>query len=293
MGLKIRLGFWIKKAKLNVKFCKIAIFLGFMVRNYKNILSYKHFILSSVKVDFSTRFARSKLGAIWILLNPLAQVLMYALVLSSLMRAKLPGVDSQFAYAIYLIAGMMMWALFNEIFMRCVDSFTSNANIIKKISFPKICLPIIALLSAIINNLIFITASFLIFFCLGHFVGFSIFYILLLILLTAFLAFGAGLFFGVINVFLRDISQILGILTQFLFWMTPIVYMINILPQNYQGLLYFNPLTAIAKSYHNIILYDKAPEFYALLYPLILGIFMLILGIFVYFKANEEMADAL
>lgn len=263
------------------------------MKNLKNLWTYKHFIISSVKVDFSTRFARSKLGALWILLNPLAQVLMYALVLSSLMRAKLPGVDSSFAYAIYLIAGMMMWALFNEIFLRCVDSFSANANIIKKIAFPKICLPIIVVLSAGVNNAVFILASFLIFFCLGHFVGFNIFYIALLVLLTAFLAFGAGLFFAVINVFLRDISQILGILTQFLFWMTPIVYMVNILPQNYQGLLYFNPLTAIVEGYHNVILYDKAPELFGSLYPLVLGIFMMVLGIFVYLKANEEMADAL
>ena len=76
----------------------------------KELWQYRYFIISSVKTDFSTRFARSKLGGLWLLISPLAQVLMYALVLSYALRAKLPGVDSQFAYAIYLISGMMAWA---------------------------------------------------------------------------------------------------------------------------------------------------------------------------------------
>ena len=268
-------------------------YLGFVLKFLKSIWVYRNFIVSSIRVDFSTRFARSKLGGLWILLNPLAQVLMYALVLSSLMKAKLPGISSQFAYAIYLIAGMMMWALFSEIFLRCVDCFVSNANIIKKISFPKMCLPIIVAGSAIINNIAFIIAGILIFLCLGHFIGVSIGYIAPLAMLTVFLAFSMGLFFGVINVFLRDVSQILVILIQFLFWMTPIVYMVNILPQEYQGLLYLNPLTSIVEGYHNVILYDKAPELYPLLYPLILSLVVMFLGLFVYSKASEEMADAL
>ena len=74
-----------------------------MRRLLQTLWLYRHFILGSIKNEFKTRFIRSKLGATWIVLHPLAQVLIYALVLSEVMRAKLPGVSSQFAYPIYLL----------------------------------------------------------------------------------------------------------------------------------------------------------------------------------------------
>ena len=76
------------------------------------VWSYRYFILSSIKTEFCSSFVRSKLGGLWMILNPLAQVLIYALVLTAVLKAKLPGIDSQYAYAIYLMAGMTGWNLF-------------------------------------------------------------------------------------------------------------------------------------------------------------------------------------
>ena len=72
---------------------------------------YRHFIFGSIKNEFATRFARSRLGGAWMILHPLAQVAIYALVLSAVLAAKLPGIDNQYAYAIYLMAGMLAWWL--------------------------------------------------------------------------------------------------------------------------------------------------------------------------------------
>ena len=105
---------------------------------FSNIYTYRFFIVNSVKNEFITKFAKSKLGVAWAILHPLAQVLIYATILSSVLSAKLPGIDSKYAYAIYLMSGMLCWMLFSEIFSRCIGIFTDNANIIKKMSFPKI-----------------------------------------------------------------------------------------------------------------------------------------------------------
>ena len=80
-----------------------------------SVWNFRYFILSSIKTEFYSRFARSKFGVFWMVLHPLAQVLIYALVLSQIMTAKLPGIESSYAYPIYLLAGMLGWSLFSEI----------------------------------------------------------------------------------------------------------------------------------------------------------------------------------
>ena len=93
---------------------------------------YRFFIISSIKNELFTRFVRSGLGGLWMILNPLAQVLIFAFVLSSVLAAKLPGITNQYAYSIYLMAGTLGWSLFTEIVSRCLTMFIDNGNILKK-----------------------------------------------------------------------------------------------------------------------------------------------------------------
>lgn len=260
---------------------------------FSNIYTYRFFIVNSVKNEFITKFAKSKLGVAWAILHPLAQVLIYATILSSVLSAKLPGIDSKYAYAIYLMSGMLCWMLFSEIFSRCIGIFTDNANIIKKMSFPKIVLPVTVVLSSVINNLILFAAIAVVFAFLGHFAGVNLIFLPIFSLVTVMLAVGFGLFFGVINVFMRDVGQIIAIVLQFLFWLTPIVYMTSILPSNLQELIYINPLVGVVSGYHDILIYDKMPDFSLLIYPAFIGAASLGVAFFVYKRAEEEMADVL
>jgi len=235
------------------------------------VWSYRYFIISSIKTDFKSRFARSKLGFLWMVLHPLAQVLIYALILSAIISSKLPGIDSQYAYAIYLLAG----------------------NLIKKMAFPKMTLPFIVVGTALVNfSLLFVT-MFIVFGLLGHIAISAILWLPLLIIITLGLAIGIGLSLGTINVFLRDVGQIMTIILQFWFWLTPIVYVITIVPQKYHNLLYINPMVGVIEGYHNVLVYDKAPDLEVLIYPSIVAILTLILAFFLFKKANADMADLL
>ncbi|HIP60126.1 MAG TPA: ABC transporter permease [Campylobacterales bacterium] len=259
----------------------------------KNIWNYRFFILSSIKTEFKSRFARSRLGAVWMILHPLALVLVYALILSQIMKAKLPEVDSQYAYPIYILAGMVGWTLFTEIVTRLLTVFIDNGNLLKKMLFPKLALPLITIGSAFINFTVLFIMMFVVFGFLGHVPYHAIYWMSLLILITIALALGIGLFFGVINVFIRDVGQVMNIVLQFWFWLTPIVYMTSIIPPKYHGLLMLNPMTGITMGYQNVLLYDKAPDLSKLIYPSIVAIVFLILALFVYKKAHEDMADVL
>jgi lipopolysaccharide transport system permease protein len=160
-------------------------------------------------------------------------------------------------------------------------------------SFPKLALPLIVLGGALLNFVLFFIIMFVVFGFLGHLPYHALHHLPMLVLLTLSLAMGIGLFLGTLNVFIRDIGQMMEVVLNFWFWLTPIVYMPNILPDNYQELLLINPLTGIVMGYQNILLYDKAPDFSLLMYPSIIAMISLVLSMIIFYKAREEMTDVL
>lgn len=255
---------------------------------------YRHFILSSIQTDFRARFARSKLGGIWIIIHPLAQSAIFALILAGLMSARLPGmVDSKFAYAEYLMSGMVAWSLFAEIVTRCSTIFIDNANLLKKVAFPRINLPLIVIGSALVNNLLLLACVLAVTALLGHIPGLQLTWLPLLIVLNLALALGTGLLLGIFNVFIRDIGQVVPIALQLGFWFTPIVYTPNVLPASLRDALLFNPLTPVVQGFQNVMLYDRPPDFHALFGVLVLTCLLLFVALIVFRRASSDLADAL
>jgi len=261
----------------------------------RSLLLYKHFILSSIRNELVTKFVRSKLGGLWIIINPLSQVAIYALILSNVLAAKIPGVEKTYSYAIYLMAGLLAWNLFSEIISRCLNLFIENGNLMKKISFPKITLPVIVLGSSLLNNMFLFIAMMFIFVILGHSFSLVILWLIPLTVLLATLALSLGLILGIFNVFLRDVAQIIPIVLQVWFWFTPIVYPISIIPEKYhQLLMVLNPMFSITNAYQMIIVYGKAPPLDSgLVMVSVLTLALLALSLFLFRRATEEMVDVL
>jgi lipopolysaccharide transport system permease protein len=254
---------------------------------------YRYFISSSITTELRIKFVRSRLGGLWMILNPLAQVLIFAFVLSAVMSAKLPGIDNRFAYAIYLMAGTLGWSLFSEIINRCLTLFIDSGNILKKLAFPKIALPLIVTGSALVNNALLFLAMLLIFGVLGHPPGAALLWLPLLTAVTVALALGIGLALGVLNVFMRDIGQMVPVALQFLFWLTPIVYMPNIIPQQYRAWLALNPLIPLIAGYQDVLLYGRAPDAAGIARTCLLAAVLLALALVLFRKAGPEMVDQL
>ena len=134
---------------------------------------------------------------------------------------------------------------------------------------------------------------FLVFGFLGHLPFHALQWLPLLILITLSLAVGIGLFLGTLNVFIRDIGQVMEVILNFWFWLTPVVYMMSIVPEKYHALFMLNPMTGVVMGYQNVLLYDKAPNLNILLYPSVVAAISLILAMILFYKAKEEMADVL
>lgn len=253
---------------------------------------YRGFVISSVANEFRTRLARSKLGTLWIVLHPLAQVLIFATILSSVLAARLPNVDSKFAYAVYLMAGILCWNLFSEILQRSITVFVDNGALLKKMQFPRITLPLIVIGSALVSNLALLLVMLCLFPIFGFYPTVAWLWLPLLIVLTVALASGIGLLLGTLNVFARDVAQVMTIVMQFWFWVTPIVYPVEVVPAAFRSTLAFNPVVPLVKAYHDVIVYARSPGM-DLYYTAAAACVMLIVGGFVFRRASAELVDAL
>ncbi len=214
---------------------------------------FRGFILGSVRRELQSKYRNSLLGAFWLVLPPLAQIVVYTLIFSQIMPARLPGVAGSFGYSIYLCAGILTWGLFAEIVNRSMNVFIENANLMKKLSFPRISLPFIVIVSAGANFAI-IFGLFMVFLIgTGSFPGWPIVAIVPLLVVQVLFSIGIGVMLGVLNVFFRDVGQFFGVILQFWFWLTPIVYPQSILPEKMRSMLAFNPMAVLIDGYQRIL----------------------------------------
>lgn len=265
-----------------------------MVASYfAEIYRYRGFIVGSVTREFSARYKSSMLGSTWLFLQPLAQILVYTLIFSSVMRARLPGVNSAFAYSIFLCSGILTWGFFAEILTKCQSMFLDSANLIKKLSFPRIILPIIVVINAAFGFAI-IFGLFIIFLVVsGNFSGWPVLALVPLLAVMITFALGLGMVLGVLNVFFRDVGQFFNIMIQFWFWLTPVVYPIATLPVWAHDLLALNPMTALVTGFQTVLVQRTWPDWGHVAVVFVAGLALCLLGLHLFRTHSGEIVDEL
>ena len=259
----------------------------------KALWNYRGFVLGSVKREFQLKYRNSLLGATWTILNPLAMIIVYTVIFSQVMRAKLPGVDTTFAYSIYLCAGILTWGLFAEIVGRGQNVFLEQANLIKKNSFPRISLPVIVVFSAGLNFTIIFTLFSLFLLLSGNFPGWAYFAVFPILIVQIIFSISLAIIVGVLNVFFRDVGQFFSILLQFWFWLTPIVYPATILPERIKSFMAFNPMMVFISAYQGILVSGTVPSWQSFIPVTLLSIGLCVFGMCLFRKRAGEMVDEL
>jgi len=259
----------------------------------RSLWEYRGFILATVKREFQSNVNNSILGLCWIVINPLVMVFVYTVVFSHVMRAKLPHTESDFAYSIYICSGIFAWNMFSLIIVKAQRMFVDNANMIKKIKFPRICLSAITLMNAIINFIIVFSLFTLFLVATKNFPGLLYLNIFPLIGILIIMAIGIGVIAGVLNVFFKDTEKIIEIILQFWFWLTPIIYPISIIPNELRFVIELNPLTSIIQGLQSIFVKKILPDLSTFLLPIIFSILCCICGISLYRRFAGELVDEL
>jgi len=262
----------------------------------RDVWHYRGFVRGSIRREIVTQYRGSLLGAAWVLIGPLAMILIYTLVFSQVMRSRLAGVDSTFGYSIFLCAGLLPWTYFTESLTRLQSVFVANGNLMKKARFPRICLPLIALGTAAFNFAVVALLFVAFLFASDSFPGLVLIAALPALVVQTALAVGLGMLFATLNVFFRDVGQALTLLLQFWFWLTPIVYPLATLPAWAQTLLAWNPMTVVVSHYQWVLVYGRAPDtgsWLGLVAVAALALAALWLGLATYRRRVGEMVDEL
>jgi lipopolysaccharide transport system permease protein len=263
------------------------------MRLIKELWAYRGFITSSVKREFQSKYANSLFGCAWNVLNPLATILVYTVIFAQVMRARLPGVDNTFAYSIFLCAGILTWGLFAEITGRSQTMFIENANLLKKLRFPRICLPAVVVANALLNFTIIFSLFTVFLLISGNCPGSAYLALFPLLLLLLVFSTGLGMVLGVLNVFFRDVGQAFSIIVTFWFWLTPIVYSPTILPSWVQKLMAFNPLAAFIGAVQGVLVRDAWPVWSSLTYMAGFAFLLCFFGLRLFRRHSAEMVDEL
>lgn len=254
----------------------------------KGIYDYRHMIVSLVHRDLRARYQGSLLGFLWTFVNPLFQLIIYTIVFSTFMKMGIPK------FYMFLFVALIPWLFFSACLIQGASCIVDNKELVKKMYFPRIVLPLSCVISQFVNMLF----SFVVIFAVLAVTRFGFnFYALLflpLVLLTEFvLALGIALLASSCTVYFRDLQHILNLLAMGWMYLTPIVYPISIVPEKYMPLLRLNPMLPIISAYRNI-LYDKQPpEMVTLLQALATGILLLCAGMFVFGRLQRNFVEEL
>jgi len=220
---------------------------------------HRKYILQNAWSDLRYRYAGSGMGVIWNVLSPFAQILVFAVVFTRIMAIKLPGLTSEFAFPLYLCSGFLPWIAFSECVGRGANSFLENAQYLKKMPIPEQVFVAQTAMSATMSLFISLVLLFLLALIMGSWPTWLWLLLPLIAILFQGFGFGLGLLFSSLNVFFRDIGQLLVILLQIWMWMTPIVYPETILPEVFRVTMKFNPAYPFIHAIQEMFLYGRPP----------------------------------
>ncbi len=241
--------------------------------------------------DLVGRYAGSMLGGLWTFIQPLVNMLVFILVFSQIMQARLPQATGQHSYSIYLISGLLGWIAFSSTLMRTTTVFLDHAGTIKKVRVALADFPLAILIS---DSIVFaISFGFFLLFLLlvEHPLTSGLLWVPLIFLVQQAFAATLGLVLGTLSVFFRDIKEAVGVVLQLWFWLTPIVYVADIIPETMVGLLWLNPMFPVIDAYHRVILFDTGPNVFALL-MLFAGVVALrVLGVWMLNRLESDIRD--
>jgi len=246
---------------------------------------------SFAKRDFKERYVGTGLGQLWYILSPIITIFIYTVIFSDFMKMKLAIIDNSYAYSIHLIPALLAWTTFSTILMRLNTSFFEKANLIKKISVPMYTFQLSIILTELF--LFFISMLLAIGFLLlvNQPVTLTFLWLIPLMILQTLFVFGLGVTISLFTPFFKDLKEAVPIIVQLWFWMTPIIYMKEMIANKYPLLLTFNPFFYFSDSYQNIFLYSKAPSIERVVLMITMTIIMLLVAGYLYKKMIGTIKD--
>jgi ABC-2 type transport system permease protein len=254
----------------------------------KELYAYRQMIFSLVKKDLRGRYKGSVLGFLWTFINPLFQLIVYTIVFSKILPN---NVDK---YYLYLFVALIPWIFFSSSITVGAASIVAQKDLVKKIYFPRMVIPISYVTSCFVNMLLCFIVIFAVIIVTGAGINFLAVLTLPVIMIVEYVfALGMALLTSAITVYFRDLEHILGIVSMAWMYLTPVVYSKSIVPPRYLPIFNLNPMTHIIDCYRTVLYDRQIPDLTTLLWAAGLGVLFLIIGALVFNKLQKHFAEEL
>lgn len=251
-------------------------------RHWGTFKNYSFLLTELIKRDISGKYKDSTLGLFWSFLNPLLSMIVLTIVFSTFFGKTIEN------FPVYLLSGKLVFDLFANATMGAMDSIKGNAEIIKKIYVPKYMFAIGIVCSEFINFLISLVVLVAVMVVTKAPFYFSLVYAPIPLIFLLILTMGVGLILATATTFFTDIKYLYGVLIMLLSFMTPLFYPIEIIPESFLFFFKINPLYAAVSSFRDIVLYNSFPQPKFLLFLIITSIFSLLIGIYLFYRYQDD-----
>jgi lipopolysaccharide transport system permease protein len=241
--------------------------------------------------DFKQRYVGTSLGQFWYILSPIITIFIYTVIFSDFMKMKMDIVDSTYAYSIYLVPGLLAWISFSSILTRLNTSFFDKAHLIKKIDIPMFVLSLSIAITEFFIFLVSMVFGVVFLILIDHPVTLTFLWLPLIMILQTLFAFSFGVIISLFTPFFKDLKEAVPIIVQLWFWMTPIIYIEELLKDSYPYLMLYNPFYYFVKIYQDIFLYSQLPSINSLITTTLITFISLVVAGFLYKKMISTIKD--
>jgi len=245
--------------------------------------------------EIVARYKGSALGLVWSFFNPILMLLIYTFVFTYVFKARW-GIDvggNDINFSVVLFIGLIIHIFFSEVIGQAPNLILNNANYVKKVVFPLEMLSVISLTSALFNVLVSFIVLLIAYLVLVGIPFWTSIYIPVTFLPIIPLTLGLGWLIAALGVYLRDISQFIGVLITALLFLSPVLYPVSALPESIQSIIYFNPLTFPIEQSREVIIYGQSPNWSGIALYSTASLIVCYVGFFVFQKVRKGFADVI
>jgi len=252
----------------------------------RDIWQYRELLYFLTWRDVKVRYKQTVIGFLWAIIQPLLKMVVFSIIFGGLAKMDSEG----FPYPIFLYAGLLPWQFFASAVSRSGESVVGSANLIKKVYFPRLIIPIASVGACLVDFAISFIILIVLMFYYSIIPTLSTFMVLPLVLATIFTALGVGMFISALNVAYRDFRYVLPFLVQIWMFLTPVIYSTGIIPENWRWLILLNPMAGIVDAYRSAIL-GKSFEWGSLGISIGIAVIVFLFGLIYFRKTERYFAD--
>jgi len=253
----------------------------------KELWDYRELLFFLVWRDVKVRYKQTAIGAAWTVIQPLLTMAVFTVVFQKFARMPSNGVP----YPLFIFTALLPWSYFSKALNSGIQSLVGNANLITKVYFPRLLLPISAILSGLIDfaiSFLFLVGMMVWF---GFMPGIRMLVVPLFLFLTVLTALAIGLWLAVINVRYRDVGQAIPFVVQLWLFASPVAYPISVVPEKWRLLYSLNPMTGVIEGFRWALLGKPMPDILPVIISIVVVLALLFAGIMFFRRMEETFAD--